>query len=191
MKLLTSLTTLALALSASAAPAAVTRCEIGRAAADNIRDNRGQPWIEQLFSPCVGPAKNFWSSKACIAAAIAMGPRVLADFATCDKADTAKQSALPALDQSLFASLGEITPQTLLDLVYGQLSAVGANIYPADGAEVLDDVIGPVFTWAGESPITYARFNQWLHVSGYPGTIIDGTHTDGKTYFYDHESDSA
>ncbi|KZV74667.1 hypothetical protein PENSPDRAFT_186424 [Peniophora sp. CONT] len=191
MKLSTSFTTLALALTASAASSATyDRCKIGREAADYIGDER-QPWIEQLFTPCVGPANNFWSSKACIAAAIAMGPRVLADYATCDKADTAEQNKLPALDQALFTSLGDITPQTLLDLLYGQLSAAGATIYPADGAEVLDDVVGPVFTWAGETPISYARFNKWLHVSGYPGTIIDDTHTDGKTYFYDHEEDSA
>ena len=41
------------------------------------------------------------------------------------------------------------------------------------GDEILEDVIGPVFTWAGESPISYERFNKWLHDSGYISIITD------------------
>ena len=103
-----------------------------------------------------------------------------------------------------------VSRQNLLDLVYGELSAAGATIWPAyvarrrffrsprrlkdlfcrDAAEILDDVVGPVFTWAAREPtIPYARFNEWLQVSGYTGIIVDDTHTDGKTYYYDHESD--
>ncbi|VDB85475.1 unnamed protein product [Peniophora sp. CBMAI 1063] len=189
MKLSAAFSALALALTARAAPSAdYDRCTVARAQADGLRDDY-QPWIEQLFSPCVGPASNFWSTKTCIAAAIAMGPRTIVDFATCDKASTPDQASQPDLDESLYGEIGDITPQKLLDLVYGELSAINASIWPESGDEILEDVIGPVFTWAGESPISYERFNKWLHDSGYISIITDDEHTSGKTYYYDHEDD--
>ena len=56
-------------------------------------------------------------------------------------------------------------------------------------AEMLDDVIGPIFTWAERDPIPYSSFNKWLQISGYPTKRIDATHDDGKTYGYDHDDD--
>ncbi|KZV72306.1 hypothetical protein PENSPDRAFT_751047 [Peniophora sp. CONT] len=212
MKVTASLTALALALSASAAPNAPVeraadydRCLTGRDSANYLRDNY-QPWIRQLFSPCVGPTNsaNIWSSRTCVAAAIAMGPAVLTDFATCDKHDTLEETQQPNLDYGVYASIVgdcaydktacKITPQNLLDLVYSELSKAGATIWPADASEILADVIGPVMEWSVQSytgSVGYTRFDKWLHVSGYPGTIIDGAngHTNGKTYFYDHEDD--
>ncbi|VDB93400.1 unnamed protein product [Peniophora sp. CBMAI 1063] len=212
MKVSASLTAIVLSLSASAAPTTLTarfnknydRCTTGRTSANYLRDNY-QPWIEQLFSPCVGPTnqKNIWSSRTCVAAAVAMGPAVITDFAVCDKADALFETDQPNLDYGVYASIvGDcaydtkacpITEQNLLDLVYSELSKAGATIWPADGSEVLADVVAPVIEWASGSytgTVGYTRFNQWLHVSGYPGTITDGgEHTDGKTYYYDHESD--
>ena len=62
------------------------------------------------------------------------------NYATCDKASIPEQDTLPYLDYGVYASIvGDcaydaqacgITRQNLVDLVYGQLSAAGATIWP-------------------------------------------------------------
>ncbi|KZV74697.1 hypothetical protein PENSPDRAFT_681657 [Peniophora sp. CONT] len=212
MKVTASLTALALALSASAAPNAPVeraaadydRCTAGRDSANYLRDNL-HPWIQQLFEPCIGPTNqaNIWSSRTCVAAAIAMGPAVLTDFATCDKHDTLSETEQPNLDYGVYASIVgdcaydktacKMTAQNMLDLIYSELSKAGATIWPSDASEVVADVIGPVLDWSFGSytdPVGYTRFNEFLHISPYQGTITDDSgHSDGKTYFYDHEDD--
>ncbi|KZV73312.1 hypothetical protein PENSPDRAFT_627484 [Peniophora sp. CONT] len=208
MKFSTSLSVLAFALSASAAPTSdvrqeppyVTRCEQGRIVEETHREDF--PWIKQLYSPCIAGAddKNFWNRKVCVAAAVAMGPRTIVDYGVCDKAFLPEQNKYPYLDYGVYASIvGDcaydkvacgITRQNLLDLVYSQLKTVKAQIYPTNVTEMLDDVIGPIFTWAGsDAPIKYSVFNKWLQISGYPTKRIDATHDDGETYGYDHDDD--
>ncbi|VDB93404.1 unnamed protein product [Peniophora sp. CBMAI 1063] len=212
MKVSISLTTLALALSASAAPGTLKerdevytpdRCKEGSSTAGYMRD-KFHPWIGQLVKPCTSPTdgKNIWSSRTCVTAAIAMGPAVLTDFAVCDKPDTLEETEQPTLDYSVYASIvGDcaydakacpITRQNLLDLIYSELDKASATIWPADASEVVTDVIGPVMEWATgdwSGTASYTRFNQWLHVSPYPSIIGDDEHTSGKTYYYNHESD--
>ncbi|VDC01809.1 unnamed protein product [Peniophora sp. CBMAI 1063] len=196
-----SFSLLTLALSASAAPTASTRCTNGRGNVEGHLTN--EPWIKQLFSPCVGGAagdgSDFWKRKACVAAAVAMGPRPLVDYATCDKASIPESNTLPYLDYGVYASIvGDcaydaqacgISRQNLVDLVYGGLSAAGATIWPTSADQLVTDVINPVFTWAAREPtIPYSRFNEWLQRSGYTGILTEAG-TDNNEYFYDHESD--
>ena len=54
---------------------------------------------------------------------------------------------------------------------------------------MIDDVIDPIFRWAVRDPIPYSTLEEWLRISGYPTKVIDATHDDGKTYYYDHDDD--
>ena len=74
-------------------------------------------------------------------------PRTIVDYGVCDKADLPEQNKYPYLDYGVYASIvGDcaydakacgVTRQNLLDLVYGQLKAVKAQIYPTYASSIL------------------------------------------------------
>ena len=74
-------------------------------------------------------------------------PRTIVDYGVCDKADLPEQNKYPYLDYGVYASIvGDcaydakacgVTRQNLLDLVYGQLKTVKAQIYPTYVSSIL------------------------------------------------------